>query len=87
MVFFSRPLNRDRFHATLYELIRMKFQGVVYVDGEWDAYDALAYLERRMRMEIIPTLSADGSLFQMNGKYVLFTDENVIVSTSVLDVS
>jgi hypothetical protein len=87
MISFSRPGSQDRFHATLYELIRMRFSGTILVDGGWDAYDALAYLEARMRMEIIPTLRANGSLFFLNGKYVQFTDDCVVVTTSRAELS
>lgn len=87
MILLSRPASQDRFHATLYELIRMRFSGTIYVDGEWDAYDALAYLETRMRMEIIPTLRTNGSLFHLNGKYVHFLDENVVVTTSSAEIT
>lgn len=82
MISLSRPASQDRFHATLYELIRMRFSGTILINGEWDAYDALAYLETRMRMEIIPTLRANGSLFLLNGKYIQFADDAVVVTTS-----
>ena len=87
MILLSRPASQDRFHATLYELIRMRFSGTISVDGEWDAYDALEYLETRMRMEIIPTLRTNGSLFHLNGKYIRFSNDNVLITTSQTMIS
>ena len=83
MVFFSRPANQDRFNATVYELIRMRYNGTVCVEGWWDTYDTLSYLEHRMKLEIIPTLRSDGSVFFLNGKCVLFREEHVLVSTEL----
>jgi hypothetical protein len=86
MISFSQPADQNRLNATVYELIRMRFVGTVYIDGEWDAYDALTYLEERLRVELIPTLRTDGSLFRLNGKYVLFSDDGVIVTTSLSEI-
>lgn len=86
MVFFSKPADQDRFNATVYELVRMRFDGAACVDGWWDPHDTLSYLERRMKLEIIPTLRSDGSLFYINGKRVLFLENGVIVSASKGDI-
>lgn len=86
MITFSRPANQDRLNATVYELLGLCFVGTVMVDGEWDPNHTLEYLENRMRMQIIPTLRGDGSLFFLCGKYVLFIPTGVIVTTSTADV-
>jgi hypothetical protein len=81
MLFFSKPVNKDRFNATLHELIRMRYVGDVHVEGWWDAHDALSYLEQRLRLEIIPTFRSDGTFFYINYKYILFLETGVLVST------
>lgn len=85
MITFNRPLTQDRLHAALYELIRMRFTGTVIIEGGWDAYDALEYLENRLRVEIIPTMRMDGSLFYLNDKYVRFLIDHVVITTFTSD--
>ena len=48
--------------------------------GDWDAYDALDYLERRLKIRVLPTLRDDGSVFYFNDKYVIFMDDRVMVT-------
>lgn len=57
----------------------MRFNGGVVIDGEWDPDTTLQYLEQRNRQRIIPTMRSDGSVFQLNGKYVQFCDDHVMV--------
>ena len=83
MMLFTKPADQDRFNATVYDLIHLRFNGAVCIDGEWDAYDSLAYLEQRMGVEIIPTLRVDGSLFHLRHKFILFLDDRVVVTTSL----
>ena len=84
MILFSKPCDQNRFNATLYELLRMNFCGDVLVDGIWDPFDTLTYLENRMRIEVMCTLRMDGSLFRFGNKYVLFACDSVLVTTSNL---
>ena len=86
MISFARPADQDRFNATMHELMQLSFAGTVLVNGSWDASDTLDYLEQRMGLSVIPTLRADGSLFTLRGKYVLFTPSGVIVTTSSEDI-
>ena len=86
MISFARPADQDRLNATVYELLRLSFEGTVRVDGDWDASDTLDYLERRMGLGVIPTMRADGSLFALRGKYVLFARDGVVVTTSSVGV-
>ena len=79
MLRFTKPADHDRFNATLYELCNMKFQGGVVIDGRWDADIALQYLERRSKLRIIPTLNADGSVFRLHEKGVVFEPDRVMV--------
>ena len=83
MVFLSKPASQDRFNATVYELIRMRYNGTVCVEGSWDTDDTLSYLEHRMKLEIIPTLRHDGSVFFLNDKCILFQEDGVLVSTEL----
>lgn len=87
MITFSRPVDQDRFNATVHELLRLCFVGTVLIDGWWDSNDTLDYLEQRMRINLIPTLRTDGSLFFLCGKYVLFIHDCVIVTTLCADVT
>ena len=80
MIWFSKPCDQDRFNATLYELLHMKFSGTVAMRGDWDAYDALDYLERRLKIRVLPTLRDDGSVCYFNDKYVIFMDDRVMVT-------
>ena len=80
MVSLSKPANPERLGAVIYELIRLQFDGPVYIDGEWDAFDALQYLEDRDGIEIIPTLNEAGTLFFIGGKFISFTNDCVVVS-------
>ena len=86
MVFFTTPVDQGRLNAAVHELIRLRFHGPAYIAGNWDPYDTLDYLELRMGLDIIPTLRPDGSLFRLRNKYVFFTDDHVVVSTSYEDV-
>lgn len=79
MVQFTRPATQDRFNATIYELLRMKFNGEVTVPGNWDPYITLDYLENRFRLCIIPTLTPNGSSFEMFEKLVIFSQDGVLV--------
>jgi hypothetical protein len=83
MVKFSAPVTQDRFNATIFELLKMRFNGDVAVTGNWDAYDTLEYLENRFRVCIIPTLTSDGSAFRFRDKLVVFYDDAVLVSSDV----
>ena len=85
MLFFSRPADHERFNATVFELIRMRFNGSVCIPGVWDANETLRYLEKRTGFEIIPTLKLDGSFFTIRGKHIIFTKASVIVTTEWLD--
>jgi len=87
MVFFTKPADQGRFNAAVHELLRLRFNGPAFIDGEWDPYDTLDYLEFRMGLKIIPTLRQDGSLFRVHNKFVCFTDVNVIISPSFADVA
>ena len=86
MLFFSKPCDQDRLNATVYELVHMRFDGSVTVEGYWDSCCALDYLERRMKTGILPTLNDDGTLFRLRGKYVCFTLHCVLVTTVRSDV-
>lgn len=86
MVFFSTPVNVDRFNATVYELLRLRFHGPAYIPGRWDPCVTLDYLEERLRLAIIPTFRSDGSLFFICDKYVLFCDQYVVISQSLSDL-
>jgi hypothetical protein len=87
MIFLSKPADQGRLNATIHELTRMRFDGPVFVSGRWDPLSALGYLERRQCIEIIPTMRSDGSLFQFNNKYVLFTDAHVVVCSRLDDAA
>jgi hypothetical protein len=86
MVFLSKPASQERLGAAIHELIRLRFDGPVYIDGEWDAFDALRYLEERRGMDTIPTLNEAGTLFCIGGKFISFADNCVVVSQSWEDV-
>jgi len=86
MVYLSKPINQERLGAVIYELTRLRFDGPVYIDGEWDAFDALQYLEERKGVEIIPTLNEAGTLFFIDGKFISFMDDCVIVSQNKGDM-
>jgi len=83
---FSRPSDQDRLNATVYSVVSMDFCGAVRIDGSWDAYETLGYLERRMRNRLIGTLNDDGTLFRVRGKYVYFDSDHVLVTTCQSDV-
>ena len=83
MVFLSKPADQGRLNATVHELLRMRFNGSVFVSGRWDPSAVLEYLELRHGLEIIPTMRSDGSLFRLKDKYVLFTDAHVVVCSSL----
>jgi hypothetical protein len=87
MITLARPADHDRFNATVYELLGLCFVGTVLIDGVWDPNDTLDYLEQRMCLNIIPTLRADGSFFCLCGKYVLFINDSVVVTTRSTDVT
>ena len=87
MVLLSKPVDQSRLNATIHELIGLRFNGSVYVQGRWDPNDTLDYLEARRGLKhSIPTMCADGSLFKLEDKYVAFTKECVIVSDQLKDV-
>jgi hypothetical protein len=86
MVLLSKPANQERLGAAIHELIRLRFDGPVYIEGEWDAFYILQYLEERMGVHTIPTLNEAGTLFCIRGKFISFTDNCVVVSQSWEDV-
>jgi hypothetical protein len=86
MLFFSKPCDQDRLNATVFELVHMKFNGSVTVEGCWDACCALDYLEKRMKTGLLPTLNEDGTLFFLRGKYVQFSSHCVLVTTVRPDI-
>ena len=86
MIEFSRPCDQDRFNATVYTLVSMDFDGAVKILGNWDPYETLECLERRMRNRLIPTLNDDGTLFRVMGKYVHFDTDCVLITTRDADV-
>ena len=85
MLYFPKPADHGRFNATLHQLIHMRFNGSVCIAGAWDMYETLAYLERRMKMGVIPTLRSDGAFFTLRGKNVIFTNRAVYVTTVWLE--
>ena len=86
MLFFPKPCDQDRLNATIFELVHMKFDGCVTVQGCWDPCFALEYLEKRMKTGLLPTLNDEGTLFRLRGKYVQFNDDCVIVTTLRSDI-
>ena len=81
MLFFSRPCDQGRLNATVFELVNMRFNGSVLIDGCWNSHDALSYLEARTRAGLIPTINDDGTLFRLSGKYIYFAPDCVLVTT------
>jgi hypothetical protein len=80
MLFLSRPSDQDRLNATIYELIHLKVGGSVCVPGcNWDCYDTLNYLEKRLKQPFIGTSTLDGSAFNVLGKSVVFTEYGVFI--------
>ena len=86
MIYFSRPCDHDRLNATVYSVISMHFDGAVCIQGSWDAYETLDYLERRMRRRMIGTLNESGTLFSVRGKYVYFDSDCVLITTCKSDL-
>ena len=81
MLVLSCPPNQARFNAVLFELLTLKINGTVCILGdEWDCYDSLHYLEKRLKRDLIATHCMDGSEFSLCGKLISFTDEGVFVS-------
>jgi hypothetical protein len=80
MIEFSQPLTHHRFDSTVYEVLKMKFNGSVKIPGEWDPFRTLDYLERRTGIPLIPTLVDDGSSFILMGKSVSFSPSHVLIS-------
>jgi hypothetical protein len=87
MLFFSRPCDQHRLDATVFELVQMRFNGAVCVEGYWDPCCTLEYLERRMGTALLPTLNADGTAFLLRGKYVAFASDCVLVTTVRSDIA
>jgi hypothetical protein len=80
MLILTRPVNQARLNACVFDLIGMNIDGEVCIPGAWDCYDALGYLEKRLKLSVIATLLDNGSIFIVCGKRVCFAPELVVVS-------
>ncbi len=85
IVALSRPINQDRLNAAVFELLRLRFTGAVWLPGEgWDCEETVRYLgTRSRRCSLISWLSADGTLgaFRFGDKRVSFAEDGVLIET------
>lgn len=87
MIFFSAPCNQDRLNATLHELLHLKFQGAVRVEGCWDVLSAVEYLKGRCCiLEPHSLTTGVEPLYVCNDKLVLFAPAFIMVTTDADDV-
>lgn len=81
MLTLSSPSDHDRLNAAIFEIVGLNVHGTVFIPGnQWDCYNTLGYLEKRLRQPIIATECADGSEFFIRNKHVRFTYEGVFVT-------
>ena len=80
MLVLAKPPTQERFNSCIFDLLNLRMSGCVTVPGEWDCYDALGYLEKRMNRVFIATLEEDGSIFMIGRNTVSFFDDEVVVS-------
>lgn len=82
MLVLSRPFNQDRLNAAIFEIVGLNIHGTVCIPGEeWDCYQTLGYLERRLKRPFIATMCADGSRFCICGKVVYFGQFGVFIQS------
>jgi len=80
MLVLTEPVNQSRLNACVYDQLNYNMNGDVAIPGEWDCYDTLGYLERRLKQSIIATLADDGSKFAVKGKIIVFEPDSVYIS-------
>jgi len=80
MVKLGNPITQARFNACIYNLILMRFDGLVEVEGSWDALECMRYLKERFHTDEISMIN--DFHFRLHDKDVYFESDCVMIVTS-----
>ena len=82
MLSLTKPANQSRLNAAVTEVIGLNVMGPVCIPGEWNAREAMHYIEVKLKLPhtlYFVTDEGRGILYQVTDKLVHFTRSCVYI--------